>query len=105
MYASDGVCWTAGSLPFSGTHTLEEVGPLMEGILGAFPEGLKFTIHGITAEGDRVALEVESFGRHVSGKTYNNQYHFLMVIRDGHVHEFKEYLDTMHANEVLVPAG
>jgi ketosteroid isomerase-like protein len=25
-----------------------------------------------------------------------------MLIRDGKVREFKEYFDTMHANEVLV---
>jgi ketosteroid isomerase-like protein len=102
LYAADGTCWTAGSLPFSGTRNLAEIALLMEGILSAFPEGLGFTVKAMTAEGDRVAIEAESFGRHVSGRTYNNQYHFLMVIRDGKVREFKEYFDTMHANEVLV---
>ena len=101
-YAADGTCWTAGTLPFSGTRSVAELALFMEGILGAFPEGLKFTVKTMTAEGDRVAIEVESFGRHVSGRTYSNQYHFLMVIRDGKVREFKEYFDTMHANEVLV---
>jgi ketosteroid isomerase-like protein len=102
FYAEDGVCWTAGTLPISGERGREELAPFMAGILDAFPEGLEFTIKGMTAEGDRVAIEAESFGRHVSGKTYNNQYHFLMVIRDGKLREFKEYLDTMHANDVLV---
>ena len=37
-----------------------------------------------------------------SGRPYRNQYHFLMVIRDGKVRQLKEYLDTMHAQEVLV---
>lgn len=102
LYAADGTCWTAGSLPFSGTRNVAEAALLMEGILSAFPEGLGFTVKAMTAEGDRVAIEAESLGRHVSGRTYNNQYHFLMVIRDGKVREFKEYFDTMHANEVLV---
>ncbi|MFQ5514880.1 MAG: nuclear transport factor 2 family protein [Myxococcota bacterium] len=105
LYAPDAICWTAGTLPFSGEHRLDEIGPLMEGILGAFPEGLRFTVRQMTAEGERVAIEAESFGRHVSGKTYRNQYHFLMVIRDGRIHEFKEYMDTMHAKEVLVDAA
>ena len=56
----------------------------------------------MTAEGERVAIEAESYGRHINGKTYNNLYHFLMVIRDGKISELKEYMDTMHANEVLV---
>jgi ketosteroid isomerase-like protein len=74
----------------------------MDGILGAFPKGLQFEIKTLTAEEDRVAIEVESRGMHVSGRPYHNEYHFLMRIRDGRIVEFKEYLDTLHANEVLL---
>jgi ketosteroid isomerase-like protein len=102
LYADDATVWTAGSLAFSGRRSKQEVAPLMEGILSAFPEGLRFTIHGITAEGDRVAVEAESWGRHANGKIYNNLYHFLLVVREGKVHEFKEYLDTQLAHEVLL---
>ena len=105
LYADDAVLWTAGTLPFSGTFTKAQAVQSTDAILGLFPEGLKFTITGMTAEGDRVAVEAESHGRHVSGKLYHNQYHFLMIIRDGKVYAFKEYLDTMHANDVLVGAG
>ncbi len=84
---------------------MAEIEPLMGGILGAFPNGLRFTIEGMTAEGDRVAIEAESHGEHESGRVYHNQYHFLMVIRDGRIQEFKEYLDTEHAREVLVDAA
>ncbi len=104
-YAEDGMLWTAGSLPFSGIHTVAELEPLMSGILGAFPNGLRFTILGMTAEGDRVAVEAESHGQHASGRLYNNHYHFLMVIQDGKVQEFKEYMDTEHAREVLVDSA
>lgn len=105
LYAEDGFVWTAGTLPFSGKHSREEIVAGMDAILAPFPEGLRFTIKNLTAEGDRVAIEAESYGRHASGKIYNNQYHFLMVIRDGKVAEFKEYLDTMHAKEVLVDSA
>ena len=101
-YADDMVMWTAGSLAISGPHTKEEIRPLMDGILGAFPNGLEFTVKTLTAEEDRVAIEAESRGEHVSGKPYENQYHFLMRIRDGKIVEFKEYLDTQLANEVLL---
>ena len=72
---------------------------------GCFRKGLSFTIKGITAEGERVAVEAESHGRYASGKTYQNYYHFLLIIRDGKVRQLKEYMDTMHANEVLIGAG
>ena len=53
---------------------------------------------------DRVAVEAECLGEHVSGKTYAQRYHFLFVIRDGKIHEMREYFDTMHANDVLCSA-
>ena len=101
-YADDMRMWTAGSLPFSGVHTKDEIRGLMDGILGAFPDGLEFTVKTLTAEEDRVAIEAVSRGVHASGKPYHNEYHFLMRIRDGEIVEFKEYLDTLHANEVLL---
>ncbi len=101
LYADDAVLWTAGSTPFSGTFTKGQAIQGMGAVLSLFPDGLAFTIKAMTAEDERVAIEAESRGRHVSGKLYNNQYHFLMIIRDGKVAAFKEYMDTMHANEVL----
>ncbi len=102
LYAEDAVLWTAGSLPFSGSFTKAQALEGMKAVLSLFPDGLKFTIKGLTAEDERVAIEAESHGRHVSGKVYQNQYHFLMIVRDGKVAAFKEYMDTMHANDVLV---
>jgi len=104
-FAPDGVCWTAGSMPISGTFNRDQVAEAARGVLGVFPEGLKFTIKSITAEGDRVAIEAESHGRHKSGRIYANQYHFLMRVRDGKIAEWKEYMDTMHANDVLCGGG
>jgi ketosteroid isomerase-like protein len=101
-YAEDVVIWTAGSMPFSGTHSKDGLSDVKAWLTGSFPEGLKFTVKAMTAEGERVAIEAESYGKHISGKIYNNLYHFLMVIRDGKVIELKEYMDTMHANEVLL---
>ncbi len=104
-YAPDGVCWTSGSMPISGTFTVDQIGAASRGVLTVFPNGLAFTIHAMTAEGDRVAIEAESYGRHVSGKLYNNRYHFLMRVENGRIAEWREYMDTMHANDVLCLPG
>lgn len=104
-YAEDGVCWTAGSMPISGTYTRAQVAETSKQILTAFPQGLTITVKRLTAEADRVAIEAESHGRHVSGKPYHNQYHILMRLRDGKIVEWREYMDTMHANEVLCGGG
>ncbi len=102
LYADDARRWTAGSLPFSGSSDKASAVRDMDLILALFPDGLAFRILAMTSEGDRVAIEAESHGRHVSGAAYHNEYHFLLVVRDGRIHEFKEYLDTQHALEVLV---
>ena len=100
-YAPDGTCWTSGTMPISGTFSVDQVAAASRGVLSVFPEGLAFTIHALTAEGERVAIEAESRGLHVSGKLYNNKYHFLMRARGGKIVEWREYMDTMHANDVL----
>lgn len=104
-YAPGGTCWTAGTMPISGTFTVDQIAAASRGVLTVFPEGLRFTIRAMTAEGERVAIEAESYGKHVSGKVYNNEYHFVMRARAGKIVEWREYMDTMHANDVLCGGG
>jgi ketosteroid isomerase-like protein len=63
--------------------------------------GIAFTVHALTAEGDRVAAEVESYAPTTAGKLYNNHYHMLFELRDGRIAVVKEYADTAHAREVF----
>lgn len=73
---------------------------LLGGVAANAPGGIKMTPSAWTAEGDRVAMEAESYAL-VSGKVYNNLYHFLHIVRDGKIRMVKEYLDTQHATEIL----
>ena len=100
-YADDVKLYTMGNTLISGVFTKEQARVGATQILGAFPQGIKFVIHDLTAEDDRVAIQAESFAVHVSGKPYNNKYHFLMRLRDGLIIEFKEYMDTEMVTEIL----
>lgn len=53
-------------------------------------------ITGLTAEGDRIAVEAWS-EMVFPDKVYRNQYHNLLVIRDGLIVEGREYMDTRAA--------
>ncbi len=54
------------------------------------------TVIALTAEGDRVAVEAEAHAvNRANGRVYDNRYHHLMAIRDGLVHELREYQDTL----------
>ena len=100
-YAEDGYVQTMGTTLISGRRDRAQIAGFAGGLLEAFPEGLAFTIRQLTAEEDRVAVEAESRGRHVSGRIYNNQYHFLFTLRSGRVLSLKEYMDTEMVTDVL----
>lgn len=100
----DATWWIGGKpelFPICGTKTKAEIGGLLHELIGGAPNGLAITPKGMVAEGDKVACEAESLGELPNGRMYNNEYHFLLTIRDGKIAAVKEYLDTMHTADVL----
>ena len=58
------------------------------------------TISGITAEGNRVAVEA-SGAFSMPATVYQNNYHYLFIIEDDQIILGKEYLDTVEATRVF----
>ena len=102
FYNDDSIIWTAGDNAIGGRRTKKEIITFAKDILEAFPNGIEFKITGITAENERVAVEVQGDAIHISGKPYNNFYHFLLKIKDGKIIELKEYMDTQLAAKILL---
>jgi ketosteroid isomerase-like protein len=75
---------------------------MLRTIEAGMPNGVRLTITGVTAEGDRVAVEMDADGVSATGLQYQNQYHDLLEIRDGKIVAGREYLDTAHAAEVII---
>ena len=67
------------------------------------PDGIRMIVHGVTSEGDRVAVEAESVGTLSNGVKYNNLYHYLLEFRDGKISKVKEYCDSKHLADVWGP--
>ena len=84
-----------------GTKTKQQFAELIGGMAAKIDGALTIKTTGVTAEGDRVAVEAESHAKMKNGKVYQNKYHFLLEIRGGKIQAVKEYLDTAHAAEVL----
>jgi ketosteroid isomerase-like protein len=99
--ADSATWWVAGNFALSGTKTKAQFGELVGGLGAKIDGAMRLTALGVTAEGDRVAVEAESHAKMKNGKTYQNKYHFLFQVRDGKIQAVKEYLDTTHANDVL----
>lgn len=81
--------------PLSGSHDRAEFIGLSRSLLDRMPNGLRVEAKGITAEGERVAVEAESFAQTAVGE-YNNRYHFLFEFKDGKIAVGKEYADSAY---------
>jgi len=105
LLADDSTWWVGGKpdkFPLAGTMTKNQFVGLISKIMQIAPEGVQFTANDLTAEGDRVAVEATSYAETTSGKRYQNEYHFVFIVRDGKIHSVKEYLDTMHTKEIFL---
>ena len=103
MLSDDATWWLAGTpgkLPVAGTLSKPQVAKLFRNITGALERPIAMTVKGMIAEGDEVAVEVESLGHLRNGRTYNQHYHFRITIREGRIAAVREYLDTLHVQEV-----
>ena len=95
----DATWWIAGKpeqLSAAGVHSKEQIARVFYRMVKQLKDGLKMTVKGLIAEGDKVAVEVESYGELLNGRVYNQEYHVLIKTRDGKISEVREYLDTQH---------
>lgn len=104
MMTPDATWWIGGKpalFPICGLKSKAEMGAILDSLVPGTRDGLAITPKSMVAEGNKVACEAESYGVLGNGRVYNNEYHFLVEIRDGKVAVVKEYLDTMHTADVL----
>jgi len=103
MMTDDATWWIAGkagTTPAVGTRSKEQIARLFHYMMGQLKNGLRMTVKGMISEGDTVAVEVESYGELTNGRVYNQEYHMLIVIREGKISAVREYLDTQHVLDV-----
>jgi uncharacterized protein len=97
--ADDATWWLAGKpeqLPGVGTLDKAQIARVFRRMVAQLEDGLRMQVRHMVAEGDTVALEVESLGHLKNGRVYNNQYHTVMRVREGRICEVREYYDSLH---------
>jgi ketosteroid isomerase-like protein len=103
LMTDDATWWIPGkpgSHPSVGQLPKEHIAKLFYRMVKGLKSGLKMTAKGMVAEGNKVAVEAESFGELQNGRIYNQKYHFLMEFREGRICAVREYLDTQHVLDV-----
>lgn len=104
-YLADDVMFeTPGQYALAGKKTKSEVAMEFPAMRETIPGGIEFTIHTMTAEDDRVHVELSGKSKTIDGRDYNNRYHYALVIRNGKVVSFRDYLDSDLAMKIFGPA-
>lgn len=95
--------WVAGTIEgVSGEKDMRAFREMLTGLSQLTTTGaIRLTPHAWAVEGNRVAVETESYSEMKNGKVYNNLYHFVFEINDGKIQKVKEYLDTEHTRAVF----
>lgn len=102
---ADDATWTvvgdSALWPMAGTKNKAQQQAAWEGLEEAIPGGIQIIVTGVTAEGNRVAVEATSYAEVPNGNIYNNQYHFLFELDNGKIKAVREYCDTLFAKTTL----
>lgn len=99
--SDDFTAWTGMSGDVPAAVYCERVPMIGE----VFPDGLKFEIHDVIAEGKTVALRATSEGTTFDGVPYENDYHFQIKFDDDlRVRHIREYMNVKRAVEVIAAA-
>ncbi len=89
LAADDATFWH----PMAGNHNKEQLREQFRQF-STLMQNFTSTVSSITAEEDRVSVEVIAEAETTTGRHYKNLYHFMFVVRDGKIRESREYVDS-----------
>lgn len=99
-FAEDATWWMLGQ----GTLPVRRMDEIVRSFHATRTTGDgRMDIVGVTADGDRVAVEAEATYPLTDGRIYNGDYHFLLRFENGLIREVREYFDTAHAAATFAP--
>jgi len=101
---SDDVSWRLPGkperFPSAGIYDKPRLKRLFQRMDERLETCLVMRVVDVIADGDRLAVEVESSGDLKNGRAYRQQYHFKICLRDGKITTVREYLDTQHSVDI-----
>lgn len=78
------------------THTMSEFAEGLAWIQSRLDGPIAFELGPMVADGNAVAIQLESFAKTVEGKPFNNLYHLYFEFEGERVIRAREYNDTAH---------
>ena len=105
-FAEDATWEYPGDLPLSGTYRGIDaiVTEFLGGAAALMAPGVVLELTNVVAEGDQVVAEWTSRATARNGAAYRNRNAGIFTVRDGKIVSVREYTDTQHVAQVLLPA-
>ncbi|MDQ1095374.1 MULTISPECIES: nuclear transport factor 2 family protein [Chryseobacterium] len=99
----DATYWISGdgSWPLGGWRTPEDMANIHKLLQDRFPKGLTISIRSVVVEGNSAVVHLNNFAVRVDGKIYDNEIVVLMKLEGGLITEEREFLDTIHVNDLF----
>lgn len=99
--------WVTGTVPgISGTYDKAATLHLLAQVTQVYKQGaLRLWPLTMIGEGQRLAVEAQSYAELHNGKIYNNFYHISFELADGKIIGMNEYMDTQHVHDTFVAAS
>jgi ketosteroid isomerase-like protein len=88
----------------AGTYDQGGWAEMLAGIGAVMPDGVDADIFQCLADDQHAVVVAHTFGTSRTGRRYDNDVCYVVQIRDGLIASCREYLDTIHANEILAEA-
>jgi ketosteroid isomerase-like protein len=88
--------WVPGDMEISGWKGHEGFAEAGKVIVDFLDGPMTYIIGNVTAEDDRVLVELETRAPLKTGREYNNHYILHVTVRDDKIYEFREFQDTLH---------
>ncbi|MGW2049894.1 nuclear transport factor 2 family protein [Streptomyces sp. NPDC001858] len=99
------VWWVPGKpdrFPLAGDYDKRRLVQLLGAVGQTMPNGVELKVTSTTAQDDRVVVDAESHGVSAADKVYDQRIVYVFQLRDEKIVRVREYLDTIHAVDVLV---
>ena len=104
-YLTDDAMWTIVQTVRGASITKDQLKTRVGGMRASFKDAvLHVKLTNFIENGPSVAVEGESYAVTNLGKVYENKYVYIFKMEGGKIADVREYNDSLHVTEVLLPA-
>ena len=104
-YLTEDATWTIVQTVRGVTVSKDQLMAPIAGMRASFKDNiLQVKLINFIESGASVAVEGESYAVTNLGKVYENKYVYTFKMKDGKIADAREYNDSLHVTDVLLPA-